>query len=742
VKYKYLITVLILSLLTFQAKISVSFCNEDVKKIYIYYDSSYPSSWFDDEYAWILSEYLKSIFKTFNINCDIINATQLRVIMCRLNEASENIIIMSKDVAPCIVWNGSRNSIINRWILKGGTLVWTGDCEFYYIGFENGSMIPTDTINFVTNKLIADIKVEMYPNEKGLKPIPNFNNFTSLLPINASRLDGMYYEVYGEGKINEETFYDPILIKIGDGYIVRICMTGGEMDVLKRGLLIAELILNRFFNLNINILQYFSNTIYIPKLVIGEYHNWYSGPPGWRHWRLSGGQPPKGPDGKLIVASAFYPIIGPYDSTDENVIRYHILLSKICGIDAFAVDWYGPHSYENYALRPLFEVANELNFKIAIEYEPKIRILWSSLPREDALRVIEKDLKYIFENYVSYDSYLYYMGKPVIFFWDVGLLTVKEWSKILDDLRELGYDAFYIGDSADPKYFLVFDGLYEWIDLGIISKNVTPAQKLNITCNKFKEAITFFPNKTFGAGVWPGFNDTPVWGWGGGPRVYPRYEGKIYKDIWEVGVESKAGFIMIMTFNDWNEGTQIEPAIEYKYLYMNITAEYASKYKNIDLDISLIKIPKLLFDAYKTVENISKEGVNVDLSYKYLKDVENVIFKEDAKTLINKINNAIQLAELSKNTSSIIENVKNIIASAEREGGCSKNRIEKAKVLLNESIEAYEKGNYTQAIELAYEAKNIIETKSISFTNIWPIIISVITVSIILFIFFIILKRR
>ncbi|RLG59347.1 hypothetical protein DRN86_04365, partial [Candidatus Geothermarchaeota archaeon] len=115
--------------------------------------------------------------------------------------------------------------------------------------------------------------------------------------------------------------------------------------------------------------------------------------------------------------------------------------------------------------------------------------------------------------------------------------------------------------------------------------------------------------------------------------------------------------------------------------------------------------------------------------------------KENSKTLINKINNAIQLAQLSKNTSSIIENVKNIIASAERERECSKNRIEKAKILLNESIEAYEKGNYTQAIELAYEAKNIIETKNISFTNIWPIIISVITVSIIIFIFFI-LKRR
>ncbi len=453
VKYKYLIIALILSLLTFQAKISVSFCNEDGKKIYIYYDSSYPSSWFDDEYAWILSEYLKSIFKTFNINCDIINATQLKSIMSRLNETSETIIIMSKDVAPYIVWNGSRNSIINRWILNGGTLVWTGDWEFYYIGFENGSMIPTDTINFVTNKLIADIEVEMYPSENGLKLMPNFNNFTSLLPINASRLDEMYYEVYGEGKINEETFYDPILIKIGDGYIVRICMTGGEeMDVLKRGLLIAELILNRFFNLNANILQYSSNTIYIPKLVIGEYHNWYSRYPGLRHWKFSSGPPQRGKNGKLLIASAFYPIIGPYDSTDKNVICYHILLSKICGIDAFAVDWYGPYSYEDYALRPLFEVADELNFKIAIEYEPKIRILWSSLSREDALRVIERDLKYIFENYVSYDSYLYYMGKPVIFFWDVGLLTVREWSKIFDDLRELGYDAFYIGDSAAVSY--------------------------------------------------------------------------------------------------------------------------------------------------------------------------------------------------------------------------------------------------------------------------------------------------
>ena len=45
--------------------------------------------------------------------------------------------------------------------------------------------------------------------------------------------------------------------------------------------------------------------------------------------------------GKRQIASHYYPIIGPYDSTDPNVLEYHMLLMKYSGIDGVMIDWYG-----------------------------------------------------------------------------------------------------------------------------------------------------------------------------------------------------------------------------------------------------------------------------------------------------------------------------------------------------------------------------------------------------------------
>ena len=50
------------------------------------------------------------------------------------------------------------------------------------------------------------------------------------------------------------------------------------------------------------------------------------------------------------IASKFYPIIGPYDSGDREVLQYHLLLMKFAGIDGVIVDWYGLTNFRDYAL--------------------------------------------------------------------------------------------------------------------------------------------------------------------------------------------------------------------------------------------------------------------------------------------------------------------------------------------------------------------------------------------------------
>jgi hypothetical protein len=66
---------------------------------------------------------------------------------------------------------------------------------------------------------------------------------------------------------------------------------------------------------------------------------------------------------------------------------------------------------------------------------------------------------------------------------------------------------------------------------------------------------------------------------GGGVRKYDRMNGKVYEEQWKVVLETNPDMVMVTTFNDWNEGTEIEPSIEHGFKYMDITRVYSWLYK-------------------------------------------------------------------------------------------------------------------------------------------------------------------
>jgi carbohydrate binding protein with CBM6 domain/putative Ig domain-containing protein len=41
------------------------------------------------------------------------------------------------------------------------------------------------------------------------------------------------------------------------------------------------------------------------------------------------------------ICAHYHPLIGPYDGSDPNVLEYHLLLMKLSGIDGVMIDWYG-----------------------------------------------------------------------------------------------------------------------------------------------------------------------------------------------------------------------------------------------------------------------------------------------------------------------------------------------------------------------------------------------------------------
>src|SRR5205085_10864071 len=67
----------------------------------------------------------------------------------------------------------------------------------------------------------------------------------------------------------------------------------------------------------------------------------YQGSWGW-HWTMNHYNPDTfDGQGRRNIASHYYPLIGPYDSRDPDVVEYHVLLMKVAGIDGAIADWDG-----------------------------------------------------------------------------------------------------------------------------------------------------------------------------------------------------------------------------------------------------------------------------------------------------------------------------------------------------------------------------------------------------------------
>jgi len=110
------------------------------------------------------------------------------------------------------------------------------------------------------------------------------------------------------------------------------------------------------------------------------------------------------------------------------------------------------------------------------------------------------------------------------------------------------------------------------------------------------------------AGVIPGFDDRKI----RHPGTYvSRKGGRYYERIWRAAIASGADIVTICSWNEWHEGTEIEPSREYGFEYLNLTRKFVQFYKNASV-FPEIPAPRLVAsfrnNAAGTVLVLSNEG--------------------------------------------------------------------------------------------------------------------------------------
>jgi hypothetical protein len=251
-----------------------------------------------------------------------------------------------------------------------------------------------------------------------------------------------------------------------------------------------------------------------------------------------------------------------YSSQDPEVLTAQIRKAKAMGISAFVVDWYGdrqPFIDHSYAL--MQATAARENFQVAMMYD--------ETDQEDgATDEALSDFTMFQKTYLSPDSpgheaYLTYQGRPIIFIFRKGRHT--DWNRIHTLVSRWAVPPLLIQENLPAKDADAFDGFYAWVQSGDRGWQSDGSNWGGEYLNQFYETMgSKYPDKIIVGGEWAKFDDKKA-SWSLNRHMSARC-GQTWADtsnMWHkyFTPDNLLPFVMVETWNDHEEGTDIEDGI-------------------------------------------------------------------------------------------------------------------------------------------------------------------------------------
>ena len=251
-----------------------------------------------------------------------------------------------------------------------------------------------------------------------------------------------------------------------------------------------------------------------------------------------------------------------YSSQDPSVIKSQIHHAQAMGISAFVVDWYGdrePFIDRSYAL--IQQLAAKNKFHVAMMYDESNEEVGAT---DEAIA----DFTMFHDAYLSshspgHEAYLTYRGRPLIFIFPKGGHT--DWSKVRALVSTWNPAPLLIYENLPGSDASAFDGFYAWINPGNSGWQPNGSNWGEQYLNEFYKTMRDkYSDKMIVGGAWAEFNDSKA-SWGLNRHISSRC-GQTFTDTFNFWRKDfppgdPIPFIMIETWNDYEEGTAIERGI-------------------------------------------------------------------------------------------------------------------------------------------------------------------------------------
>lgn len=295
-----------------------------------------------------------------------------------------------------------------------------------------------------------------------------------------------------------------------------------------------------------------------PMVIFAHYMAWFTSPEtsgSWNHWTMSANA--------LTAdnyASWYTPLQGPYASNDEDNLDYQMLLMKYSGIDGVAVDWYGSSSRNDYSFvdqntQLVMKAARKAGLKLVLCYEDQ------SLNDDGTMAAQARtDMNYAYTHYFISSAYYKIGDSPLLLcFGPQKLSSPADWTTAFGGLANKPVFLALSGNSgkANDAAHQNCQGEFGWV-------SGSP---------DYSSASSF---QYFMGGAMPGFHDHyKASGQGDGYTTYDHKDGALLQEQLSAAKAANLKYLQLITWNDYGEGTMIEPTKEFGYKFLTIVQQFA-----------------------------------------------------------------------------------------------------------------------------------------------------------------------
>lgn len=372
-------------------------------------------------------------------------------------------------------------------------------------------------------------------------------------------------------------------------------------------------------------------------VVLAHYMPWFnssevSGEWGW-HWKLKNRNPANLIGDKRDIASHYYPLMGPYDSSDPEVLECHVLLMKIAGIDGVIIDWYGIKEHWDYGVNhkntlAMIRAIKKAKLRYAICYEDQTvghLIQGKKVKGSDGIEHGLEVMRYLADNCFPDASYVRIDSRPLLLVFGPQFFADGQMKEICDSVTPspLLYALPHLVGKANA------DGAFGWPPVSG-GKEINPEKwndyldQLYLPKSESRRPI---------ATVFPQFHDYYQEG-EGRPSFgsISSQGGKTMTTTIQRAWKSKAEVIQIATWNDFGEGTMIEPTREFGYQCLEAIQNQVcgSDAARLKTNRSALGLPIRLYQLQKLhAKNKSVAGE--------LERVSQLLFEEEYETAAEQI---------------------------------------------------------------------------------------------------------